>query len=77
MKRLFQYADTYVKEMDIWDVSFLKICLFSIGLIMGICVPNNKKKSMGIMAGLVFILTYIPLMEKFFKIVHVDKRIKK
>jgi len=73
MKKLFQFADAYIKEMDIGDFTLLKICLFAMGLLTGMCVSKQKKKPLGIIAGLAFVVTYILLMGKVFKLLPCKK----
>lgn len=69
MKKLFGYADTYVKRSDWKDLAMIKFCLAAIGLLIGLQIPREKKKPVTIAAGLVFIVTYVPLMAKFFRII--------
>ena len=47
----------------------LKLCLAAIGTLVGISLPSSGKKPVALVAGSVFIATYIPLMAKFFRIV--------
>ena len=68
MDKLFEVADRYIKNSDWKTISVLKFCLISLGVMLGMIVkPNDKKKVYGI-TGATFLLTYIPLMTKFFKI---------
>lgn len=69
MKELFTCADQYVQESDWKDLALLKFCLCSIGVMIGLCIPKEKKKVPLILAAAVFIITYIPLMIKFIKII--------
>lgn len=69
MKKLFCYADMYLQKSDWKDMAMLKFCLFSMGLLVGMRIPEEHKKKAGIAAMLVFLLTYIPLMTKFIGIV--------
>lgn len=72
MKKLFEYADAYVARSDWKDLAMLKICLFSIGLIAGVFIPGRHKKAVVTGAAVVFFITYIPLMAKFFDIMETD-----
>lgn len=65
MKRLFATADAYLKHADWKDLALIKFCLFAIGVMIGITVVPEKKKSTFVTALLVFVATYIPLMKKF------------
>ena len=69
MKRLFDYADRYLQESDWKTIAVLKFCLFSMGLLAGTYIPQKKKDCTRIIAYLVFIVTYVPLMTKLFKII--------
>lgn len=68
MKQLFNYADQYIQESDWKTLAMLKFCLFSMGLLAGMKIPEKGKKKAGIIAALIFLATYIPLMAKFIKI---------
>lgn len=69
MKKLFGYADEYIHQSDWRDLALIKFCLMSIGVIMGLCIPKEKRKLALPIAGAVFALTYVPLMTKFFRII--------
>jgi hypothetical protein len=69
MKKLFECADQYLQESDWKDLAFIKFCLCAMGIMIGLCVPKEKKKYPFLVAGIVFVVTYIPLMVKFGKIV--------
>ncbi len=69
MNKLFENANQYMKESDWKDLALLKFCLCAVGVMIGIAVPKEKRKVPLIMATLVFVATYIPLMTKFIKIV--------
>ncbi len=69
MKNLFTYADEYIKESDWKDLAMIKFCLFSIGILAGMRIPGKNKGRAGAIAAVVFAVTYIPLMAKFFSVV--------
>ena len=73
MKSLFYYAEKYLDKSSWKDISVLKFCLFSMGVIVGIQIPERKKEYVRATALLVFLATYIPLMAKFFGIVVKDE----
>lgn len=73
MKCLFSCADEYLRKCDWKDMALLKFCLFSMGVLTGMQIVGKDKKKVRIAASVVFVLTYIPLMIKFLKIV-VDKK---
>lgn len=68
MKRIFASADEFVRESDWKDLAVLKFCLLSLGLLAGMQIAEKCKKSVRIAASTVFILTYVPLMAKYLKI---------
>lgn len=65
MKKLFSCANAYIRECDWKDLALIKLCLCSIGVIIGLCIPQKKRKVPLILAAVVFAATYIPLMAKF------------
>ena len=69
MKCLFSCANQYVKESDWKDFALVKLFLCAIGVMIGLAVPKKKKKMPLLIAAIVFIATYIPLMTKFLRIV--------
>jgi hypothetical protein len=44
----------------------LKLCLISSGILFGLMIPTEAKKRSALAAGFVFVVTYLPLMHKFF-----------
>ncbi len=69
MKNLFCYADRYLQKSSWKEMAMLKFCLFSMGILVGMQIPPKNKKKAGILAALVFLITYIPLMKKFVEVV--------
>lgn len=69
MKRLFDYADRYLQKSDWKDLAVIKFCLFSMGVLAGTCIPQKKKDCTRIIASIVFVVTYVPLMTKLCKII--------
>ena len=69
MKCLFSYANEYVKESDWKDLALVKFCLCATGVMIGLCIPKEKKKVPLLIAGAVFTVTYIPLMTKLLRII--------
>ena len=70
MRKLFEYADEYVKRCGWKDMALLKICLSAVGIMIGLSIPKDKKKLSFAAAGVVFVVSYISLMVKFIKIIH-------
>ncbi len=69
MKKLLDYADMFAKQSSWKDFALVKFCLCAIGVIIGVLLPKTVMLPVLIIAVTVFILTYIPLMIKFFKVV--------
>lgn len=69
MKNVFGYAEKYLQKSSWKDMAMLKFCLFAMGILAGMQIPEKNKKETGIIAAVVFIATYIPLMSKFIRIV--------
>ena len=69
MKALLRIGDNYAKKSSWRDFAVVKFCLFSMGLIAGMSVPDKEKKPVRAAAAMVFAVTYIPLMYKLFKVV--------
>ncbi|POP31351.1 permease of phosphate ABC transporter [Lactonifactor longoviformis] len=69
MKELFACADQYVQESDWKDLALIKFCLCSIGVMIGLAIPKERKKLPLLLAAAVFVVTYIPLMMKLIKII--------
>ena len=66
--RLFEVADRYCKESTWKTMAAVKFCLFSIGIIVGVLLHETCQTPVLVIFGIVFIITYIPLMRKFFKL---------
>ncbi|MBQ3393918.1 MAG: permease of phosphate ABC transporter [Oscillospiraceae bacterium] len=66
MKWLFDKADGYIKTMKWQDLSLVKLCLFSIGLIVaGSIEKKGIRKLLRNIGILGFAASYIPLMSRF------------
>ena len=68
MNKLFEIANQYVKESDWKDLSLIKLCLCAMGIIIGANISSKHKNTISKVASGVFLVTYIPLMAKFFRI---------
>ncbi len=73
MKKLFDYANAYAKQSSWKDFALIKFCLCAIGIIIGVLLPKTVTKPALIIAGAVFVITYIPLMVKFIKVIVCEK----
>lgn len=78
MKELFAYAQKYKEEMNLLDLSLFKVCLVSMGVLIGLSVPKSKKKKVAAVSSVLFTFTYAPLVTKFLcTVMEVDKEEKK
>lgn len=68
MKLLFTSADKYLQQCSWKDMALLKFCLISLGIFMGIHLPEKHKKAAGWTAFLIFAASCAPLMAKYFRI---------
>ncbi len=66
---LFDCADEYVRRSSWKDLALIKLCLCAIGVMLGLCVPKEKRRPILIVTAVVFLATYIPLMVKFVRII--------
>ena len=65
MKRLFACADRYIQSRDWKMLALVKFCLCSIGVLLGLSIPEKHKKATGGSALGVFLATYFSLMADF------------
>ena len=68
MKALFTSADEYLCQSSWKDLAVLKLCLLSLGLLIGMEIPKRGRKETRIAAALLFAATYIPLMVRYLRI---------
>ena len=57
MKRLFGYADEYIKQSDWKDLAMIKFCLASMGVIIGASLSEKRRKPAVWIASGVFVST--------------------
>lgn len=69
MRKLFESADRYLDRSDWKDLTLIKFCLCSMGIVIGASLPEKYRKPAVCGASGVFVLTYVPLMAKYFKTV--------
>ena len=67
MKRLLDFANQYITLLKWQHFSIIKFCLISLGILIGIFIPQEAQVAVGIVAGVIFIGTYIPVMVHFFR----------
>lgn len=64
MKGLINYADRYLEQADWTDMALLKVCLCSMGMIIGTSVCDKAKKPVKFGAKVVMVATCVPLAIK-------------
>lgn len=69
MKKLLELGNQYAKKSDWKDFALVKLCLCSMGMIIGTLIPNRHKNPSRIISGCVFGITYGLLMSKMIRIV--------
>ena len=68
MNRLFAAANQFCKESDWKTIAALKFCLLSLGVVIGMLLPQSARPAVIGICLVVFVVTYIPLMIKLFRI---------
>lgn len=68
MKELFELGNKYAQESDWKDFAAVKFCLCAMGVLIGTFITTKHKPKVRRIAGSIFLITYIPLMYKVFKI---------
>ena len=62
MKKLFDFGNRYARQSTWKDFALTKLCLFSLGLLVGIWIVEDYRKIAIGIAACVFIVTYILLI---------------
>ena len=73
MKNLLAFGDRYAKQSTWKDFALVKLCLFSMGLVVGTLVSEQYKRAVIIVAICVFAATYIPLIVKMIRVAREGK----
>ena len=68
MKKLLAIGNRYAKQSTWKDFALVKLCLFSMGLIVGTLVAEQYKRAAVIGAVCIFAATYIPLIVKMIRV---------
>ena len=66
--KLLRAADLYMKTSSWKTIAALKFCLLSLGVIIGVLLPQNCMLPVFAVCAVIFLITYIPLMRKLFLI---------
>ncbi len=68
MKKLFDAANRYIETSDWKIIAVLKFCLISLGMMVGMQIRPEHKKTVFFGALGVFAAAYVPLMAKFCRV---------
>lgn len=74
MLKLFEIGNAYVKQSDWKDLALVKACLFSMGILTALHLPLRTLPKARKWARRIFIITYVPLMKKFFRVAKENRR---
>ncbi|MGN0777905.1 MAG: permease of phosphate ABC transporter [Aristaeellaceae bacterium] len=66
--KLFDIANRYCRESTWKTLAVLKFCLLSLGIVIGVLLPQSCKVPVLIIFGIIFVVTYVPLMAKLFRL---------
>ena len=64
LTKLFDSADQFIEDSNWTTISVLKICLISLGFLLGVSTKKHKKLK-GFFAFVLFAATCAPLVQKF------------
>lgn len=67
-EKVLCYCHRYLRESDWKTIAALKLCLMSLGVLVGIMLPARHKKTAAAVALPVFVVTYLPLVSKLFHV---------
>lgn len=67
MKNFLKIARRYITTMCLADMASLKLCMLSLGVIIGLALAGDTHRAAFTLSLIVFIATYIPAMWRFFK----------
>ena len=65
MNKLVRAAELWLKTGSWRDLAVLKICLLSLGMLLGLPAPGRKTRPAAWAASAVFAASYVPLMGSF------------
>lgn len=68
MKAFLDLGSRYARQSTWKDFALVKFCLFAMGLLAGMHMPEKHKKSAAKAAIFAFSATYVPLMAKLFRV---------
>jgi len=69
MKKLLALGNKFAAQSKWWDFALLKFCLASLGLFIGLFIPDRHKKCAMFTSVGVFAATYAFLIARFFDVI--------
>ena len=66
--KMLDAANLYLRESDWKTIAALKFCLLSLGVMIGMLLPQSARPVVVGICLVVFVITYIPLMIKLLRI---------
>lgn len=69
MKKITEKMHRYAKTFILLDWTLLKSCLIALGIILACLIPQEYHQIVFFIAVLVFILSLLPLILRFIKVV--------
>lgn len=67
MKKLFLVADDYLKLCGWKDLTMIKLCVASLGILIGIVMPKKMRAPVARVSACCFLASYVPLMVRLIK----------
>lgn len=65
MKNLCAAGRLMMKDMDLEDMAALKLCVLSLGVLVGTGIPRLSRRPVRLLAGMVYVGTLVPLGYRF------------
>ncbi|WMI80203.1 hypothetical protein [Anaerotignum sp. MB30-C6] len=62
MNKLKEFLNSYIVEFDWKDIAIFKLCLAAFGVMIGISLPRENKRSILAISGAVFAVTTIVIL---------------
>lgn len=66
--KLNDLVKRYFRDAGVLTTALLKFCLLSLGVIIGLFIPDTARTATLIVCAVVFVVTYVPLMVKLYRV---------
>ena len=67
MRRLITAENLQPKKRELTAAALLRLCLGALGVLVGLAAARRHRREAGVLAGILFVVTYIPLMGRFLR----------